>query len=79
MTTTLLTIVMILVLGAIIGAIIVGTLVTPILAAKGGQAKVTTCHIPPGNPNNRQTITTGAPSVPGHVRNHGDYIGACQP
>jgi hypothetical protein len=41
--------------------------------------KVTICHIPPGNPANAQTITEGAPSTPGHIRNHGDYLGACSP
>ena len=41
--------------------------------------KVTICHIPPGNPDERHTITVGAPSVAAHVREHGDYIGACQP
>ena len=41
--------------------------------------KVTICHIPPGEPENRHTITIGAPAVAAHVRDHGDYIGACQP
>ncbi len=41
--------------------------------------KVTICHIPEGNPENRHTITIAAPAVAAHVRNHGDYIGACQP
>ena len=41
--------------------------------------KVTICHIPPGNPAERHTITVGAPAVAAHVRNHGDEIGACQP
>ena len=41
--------------------------------------KVTICHIPPENPDERHTITVGAPAVAAHVRNHGDYIGACQP
>ena len=41
--------------------------------------KVTICHIPPGNPDNRHTITIGAPAVAAHVVEHGDYIGPCQP
>jgi hypothetical protein len=41
--------------------------------------KVTICHIPPGNPDNRHTITIGAPAVAAHVSEHGDYIGPCQP
>ena len=45
------------------------------------HGKVTYCHLPPGNPENDQTVTTGAPAITqgGHVREHGDYIGACQP
>src|SRR5688572_26716129 len=38
--------------------------------------KVTICHIPPGNPNNPQTITVGAPAVQAHLA-HGDYLGEC--
>jgi hypothetical protein len=41
--------------------------------------KVTICHIPPDNPDERHTITVGAPAVAAHIREHGDYIGACQP
>jgi hypothetical protein len=41
--------------------------------------KVTICHIPPGNPANRHTITIGAPAVPAHIRNHGDTLGPCLP
>ena len=66
----------------VVGVIAAGSLVSPMLAAEGqttNPKKVTECHIPPGNPDNDQTITTGAPSVPGHVRNHGDYIGPCLP
>ncbi|MDB5048827.1 MAG: putative lipoprotein [Fibrobacteres bacterium] len=42
----------------------------------GGVAKVTICHIPPGNPANAHSITVGSPAVPAHLA-HGDYIGAC--
>jgi hypothetical protein len=38
---------------------------------------VTICHIPPGNPENRHSITIGAPAVPAHLRNHGDTEGPC--
>jgi hypothetical protein len=41
-----------------------------------GAAKVTICHIPPGNPNNAHTITVGAPAVPAHLA-HGDTLGSC--
>src|SRR4051812_38263380 len=42
----------------------------------GGVAKVTICHVPPGNPANAHSITVGAPAVRAHLA-HGDYIGAC--
>src|SRR5262245_44832986 len=41
-----------------------------------GAAKVTRCHIPPGNPNNAHTITVGASAVPAHL-GHGDTLGPC--
>jgi len=41
-----------------------------------GAAKVTLCHIPPGNPDNAHTITVGAPAVPAHLA-HGDTLGPC--
>jgi hypothetical protein len=34
------------------------------------------CHIPPGNPRERDTIEVDAPSVPPHLR-HGDHLGEC--
>ena len=41
-----------------------------------GAAKVTLCHIPPGNPDNAHTITVGASAVPAHL-GHGDTLGPC--
>jgi len=41
------------------------------------EAKVTICHIPPGNPSNAQTISVGESAVPAHLEEHGDYLGAC--
>src|SRR5262245_632952 len=41
-----------------------------------GAAKVTICHIPPGNPSNAHTITVGAPAVAAHLA-HGDTLGPC--
>jgi hypothetical protein len=41
-----------------------------------GAAKVTICHIPPGNPSNAHTITVGASAVPAHLA-HGDTLGPC--
>ena len=39
--------------------------------------KVTLCHIPPGNPDNRKTKTVSADAVAAHLA-HGDYLGACK-
>ncbi len=41
-----------------------------------GEDKVVICHIPPGNPDNKHTITIGAPSVKAHLA-HGDVLEAC--
>ncbi len=38
--------------------------------------KVVICHIPPGNPDNPQSIIISENAVPAHL-NHGDYIGSC--
>jgi hypothetical protein len=45
--------------------------------AQAAVEKVTICHIPPGNPDNRHTITIGAPAVAAHLENHGDTEGPC--
>jgi hypothetical protein len=52
------------------------TMSQPHPARAGGVEKVTICHRPPGNPENEQTITVGAPAVPAHLA-HGDDIGEC--
>ena len=41
------------------------------------EGEMTICHIPPGNPKARHTITIGASAWPAH-RAHGDYQGACR-
>jgi hypothetical protein len=43
------------------------------LTADAGSAKVTLCHLPPGNPANMQLITVGASAVPAH-KAHGDGV-----
>jgi len=43
-----------------------------------GETQVTICHIPPGNPSKRNTITVGASAWPAHQA-HGDTEGACPP
>jgi hypothetical protein len=40
------------------------------------SARVTLCHIPPGDPANAQTIVVGQAAVPAHLA-HGDYLGEC--
>lgn len=44
-----------------------------------GGKKVLICHIPPGNPANMHEICVGEPAVAPHIKNHGDYVGACAP
>ncbi len=45
--------------------------------APGPDGKVTICHIPPGNPENAQTISVSPNALPAHLR-HGDYCGPCE-
>ena len=46
--------------------------------AQSGEEKVTICHIPPGNPDNRHTITISISAWPAHESLHGDTMGACE-
>ncbi len=40
--------------------------------------KVYLCHVPPGNPNNPQTLRISINAVEAHLRNHpGDKLGSC--
>lgn len=46
--------------------------------------KITICHIPPGNPDNPQTLSVSENAYRGHfdnngVSHHGDYLGPCVP
>ena len=49
--------------------------------ATGGSPsnpKVYLCHVPPGNPNNPQTLNISVSAVPAHLGQHGgDRLGAC--
>lgn len=40
--------------------------------------KVTICHIPPGNPDNRHTICIDEHALSAHQTHHGDTFGACE-
>ncbi|MGV3594327.1 MAG: LamG-like jellyroll fold domain-containing protein [Sediminibacterium sp.] len=43
-----------------------------------GSQKVYLCHVPPGNPNNPQTLRISINAVESHLRNHpGDKLGSC--
>ncbi|MEO6193299.1 MAG: calcium-binding EGF-like domain-containing protein [Thermoanaerobaculia bacterium] len=44
--------------------------------APAWAAKVTICHVPPGNPSNFHTITVDDNALPAHL-GHGDLVGAC--
>ncbi len=46
-------------------------------AKKKKNIKVLICHVPPGNPDNAQTIKVGSASVKAHLA-HGDYLGRCK-
>jgi hypothetical protein len=49
----------------------------PSVNAERDNEKVTICHIPPGNPENRHEITVSIFAVPAHVMLHGDNVGEC--
>src|SRR5262249_53663336 len=50
---------------------------TSVPAAKP-EDKCTICHVPPGKPNNPQTLTIGCAAAQAHLRNHpGDCMGPC--
>jgi prepilin-type N-terminal cleavage/methylation domain-containing protein len=41
-----------------------------------GNGKVIVCHLPPGNPNNTQTLNVSVNAVTAHMA-HGDWLGDC--
>jgi hypothetical protein len=49
----------------------------PAVNADSDNEKVTICHIPPGNPDNRHEITVSIFAVPAHMMLHGDNVGQC--
>ncbi len=50
--------------------------VTPAPTAAPTGGSVTICHIPPGNPSNRKTLTINQADAAGHL-GHGDTLGPC--
>jgi hypothetical protein len=63
----------------LIGGLAVSVIQQTAFAQPTEPHKVTICHIPPGNPAERHTITVDESAVAAHVIEHGDYIGPCQP
>lgn len=53
-----------------------GSTSTPSTSTPPTGNQVTICHIPPGNPAAKHTITVGAPALNAHL-GHGDTLGAC--
>ena len=51
-----------------------GLVVTVVIA--GPAPKTEICHIPPGNPDNFQTIVVSMNALPAHLA-HGDLVGVC--
>jgi len=47
------------------------------IASAAPEPKITICHLPPGNPENIQTISIGNSSLPAHL-DHGDGLGDCE-
>lgn len=59
------------------GSVVVGDLKLEFGRLRENEKSVELCHLPPGNPENRHTITVGAPAVDAHL-DHGDYLGPCR-
>ncbi len=49
----------------------------PSTTQKSTPGKVKLCHIPPGNPNNKHTISVSLSAVQAHMAQHEDFIGPC--
>ncbi|HNQ67503.1 MAG TPA: T9SS type A sorting domain-containing protein [Bacteroidales bacterium] len=47
----------------------------PVVTCGNGK-KVLICHVPPGNPDNPQTICVSPAALPAHLA-HGDCVGSC--
>jgi hypothetical protein len=47
------------------------------MAHAAPEPKITMCHLPPGNPENIQTISIGESAIQAHL-DHGDGIGDCE-
>lgn len=55
---------------------IIGIAGAHISGALAEEAKVDVCHVPPGNPENAQTLTISESALGAHL-DHGDVAGAC--
>ncbi|MFZ8938012.1 MAG: hypothetical protein ACO2Y5_07155, partial [Nitrosopumilaceae archaeon] len=47
------------------------------MAQAAPEPKITICHLPPGNPENIQTISVGFTALQSHL-DHGDGVGDCE-
>jgi hypothetical protein len=47
------------------------------MAQAAPDPKITICHLPPGNPENIQTISVGPSAIQSHL-DHGDLVGDCE-
>lgn len=50
----------------------------PASAVAANNGKIEICHLPPGNPENAQTLVIAADALADHL-GHGDFEGACPP
>lgn len=49
-----------------------------VIDIRSGNGKVYLCHAPPGNPDNRQTLSISTNALPSHLGEHsGDRLGTC--
>ena len=60
------------------GVVGIGKLVLEFGKLGPNEDKVDLCHIPPGDPENRHSISVGTSAVDMHLA-HGDFLGACEP
>ncbi|MFV9646532.1 MAG: hypothetical protein ACNYWU_11980 [Desulfobacterales bacterium] len=51
-------------------------LLIAVFSATAFAAKITVCHVPPGNPSNFHDITISENALQAHL-DHGDFVGSC--
>lgn len=65
---------------AMFAAIMGMSVLAPAMADRPGNTedKVVICHVPPGNPDNPQTIAVDPDDAEDHLANHEDFLGPCE-